>query len=139
MCHNYHFFIYFWLLNNVSETFILDLEKSRFKAMEEGDVKTLNQLISEELFYIHSNGEVDIKETFIGFIENGSRSYNNFVIEDAKIRIYGILAIINGICTYERNNPDGSIKITRLRYTSAYAKSDGDWKFVSWQSLIMSP
>ncbi len=125
--------------NSVSEEFILDLETNRFKAMAEGDVELLDRLISDDLYYVHSNGEVDSKVSFIGGIRDGSRNYGNILINETKIRIYGDAAIINGICTYERNNPDGSPNNLQLKYTSVYANSSGDWKFVSWQSFRMSP
>lgn len=125
--------------NTVSEEFVLDLEKNRFKAMIEGNVELLDQLISDDLYYIHSNGKVDNKETFIGGIKNGTSKYGNILIEESKIRIYGDVAIINGICTYENNKPDGSSNNLQLKYTSVYANSNGHWKFVSWQSFRMSP
>lgn len=125
--------------NTVSEEFVLDLEKNRFKAMIEGNVELLDQLISDELYYIHSNGKVDTKDAFIGGIKNGTSKYGNILIEESKIRIHGDVAIINGICTYENNKPDGSPNNLQLKYTSVYANSDGNWKFVSWQSFRMSP
>lgn len=123
----------------VSEEFVLDLEKNRFKAMMEGNVELLDQLISDDLYYIHSNGKVDSKDTFIGSIKDGASKYGNILILESKIRIYGDAAIINGICTYENKKPDGSPNNLQLKYTSVYANSDGNWKFVSWQSFRMSP
>ncbi|MEB2787319.1 nuclear transport factor 2 family protein [Algoriphagus persicinus] len=125
--------------NTVSEIFVLDLEKKRFNAMTEGDVDLLDQLISDDLYYIHSNGKVDTKDTFIGGIKDGTSKYGNILLEESKTRIYGDAAIINGICTYENKKPDGSPNNLQLKYTSVYANSDGNWKFVSWQSFRMSP
>jgi ketosteroid isomerase-like protein len=123
----------------VSEEFILDLERERFKAMTEGNVQVLDQLISDDLYYVHSNGDVDSKESFIGGIREGARNYGNIVMDETKTRIYGDAAIINGLCTYERNNADGSPNNLQLKYTSVYANTAGSWKFVSWQSFRMSP
>src|SRR5690606_29223085 len=109
------------------------LEIKRFKAMTEGDVELLDQLISDDLYYIHSNGEVDTKENFIGGINEGSRHFGNLIIDESKIRIYNDAAIINGICTYKRKTPDGSLNDLQLKNTSIYANLAGDWKFVSWQ------
>jgi ketosteroid isomerase-like protein len=147
--NNYNMLKYMWPLfilillgscaNAVSEEFVLDLEKKRFKAMTEGNVELLDQLISDDLYYIHSSGEVDTKDNFIGAIKDGSRNYGGILINESKIRIYGDAAIINGICTYERKTPDGSPNDLQLKYTSVYANLAGDWKFVSWQSYRMIP
>jgi ketosteroid isomerase-like protein len=116
---------------------VLELEKKRFRAMVEGDVNFLQEVISEDLYYIHSNGEVDTKDSFIGPIANGDRRYDNISIETSKVRLYGNTAIINGECTYHRKNPDGAPNNLRLKYTNVYVKMDGNWKMVSWQSFKM--
>ncbi len=125
--------------NSISEEFVLDLEKKRFKAMSERNVEQLDQLISDDLYYIHSNGKVDTKDDLIGSIKDGSSNYGKIIIEETKTRIYGDAAIINGVCSYERNNDDGSPNNLQLKYTSVYANSGGNWKLVSWQSFRMSP
>lgn len=123
--------------DSVSEASILELEQSRFNAMAEGNIELLDQIISDDLYYIHSNGNVDTKESFIGAIKDGTQSYDEIEINEAKTRIYGDAAIINGICTYHRRNPDGTPNNLQLKYTNVYAKIDNDWKMVSWQSFRM--
>ncbi len=117
---------------------ILDIEKNRFEAMVNKDIEKLKNVIGDDLVYIHSNGNVDTKESFINAIEEGRSSYDNITIDKADVRTYGNTAIINGICTYYRKNQDGSPNNLQLRYTNIYVKLKGKWQMVSWQSYRMS-
>lgn len=119
---------------------VLDVEKQRFLAMVDEDVKMLNEIISEDLHYIHSNGSVDTKKTFIGAIENGKRSYDDITIETYKVRVYhNNTAIINAECIYHRKDGNGNPNNLKLRYTDVYVKTDQGWKFVAWQSFKIVP
>ncbi|MBK8503497.1 MAG: nuclear transport factor 2 family protein [Saprospiraceae bacterium] len=117
---------------------VLMAEKSRFKAMVDRDLVTLDQVISEDLVYIHSNGSIDTKESYIAAIEDGSRAYNDITMKDAQVRTYGEVGIINAKCTYHRTTPEGRADNLSLFYTSVYAKIDGRWQHVSWQSFKMT-
>lgn len=125
--------------NTTSKHDILSIEQKRFKAIVDRDVGHLEAVMADDLYYLHSNGEVDTKESYIKSIADGSRAYDDISIDDAEIRIYDNTAIINGICTYYRKHPDGSPNNLRLKYTNVYVEIAGDWKMVSWQSLRMDP
>lgn len=116
---------------------VLELEKKRFRAVVEGDIDFLQEVISEDLYYIHSNGSVDTKDSFIGPIATGHRRYDNITLESSQVRLYGNTAIINGECTYHRKHPDGTPNNLRLRYTNVYINMEGGWKMVTWQSFKM--
>jgi hypothetical protein len=118
---------------------ILKLEKARFAAMVKKDIATLEKIISDELYYIHSNGEIDTKQSFIAAIVEGRRRYDDITIEKAKVRIYGTTAIINGECIYHRKDANRMPDNLMLRYTNVYARQDGRWQMVSWQSFRISP
>ena len=114
---------------------VLQAEKTRFKAMVDKDFEVLDQVISEDLVYIHSNGSVDTKASFIMPLKEGTRSYDDITIDDPKVRVYGDVGIINATCTYHRQTAEGRPNNLTLRYTSVYAKIDGRWQHVSWQSF----
>lgn len=120
------------------EAAVLDIEKSRFDAMVRKNFDKLERLIGDDLYYVHSDGSVDTKESFINGIKAGSRNYDDITIDKVNIRIYGNTAIINGECTYHRKNQDGSPNNTQLRYTNVYVKQNGRWQMVTWQSFKMS-
>lgn len=114
---------------------VLAAEKSRFAAMVAKDFVALDQIIHEDLYYIHSNGSVDTKATFIGALKDGNRHYDDITIDQSSVRVYGEVGIINAKCTYHRTDDQGEKNNLRLHYTSVYAKLDGRWQHVSWQSF----
>jgi hypothetical protein len=114
---------------------VLQIELQRFQAMVDRDIEFLEHVISEDLYYIHSNGEVDSKEQFIGPIASGERSYDDITMDNPQIRIYENTAIINAACTYHRTGADGVPNNLTLLYTNVYIKKGGGWKMVSWQSF----
>ncbi len=117
---------------------VLQAEKSRFKAMVDGDHHALDQIIHPDLVYIHSNGEVDTKETFINAIRDGSRKYDDITMDETQVRVYGEVGIINAKCTYHRTTPEGRANNLSLFYTSVYAMIEGRWQHVSWQSYRLT-
>jgi ketosteroid isomerase-like protein len=113
---------------------VIRTEKERFAAMVRKDIPALEKLLSDDLYYIHSNGSVDTKESFINSIKTGERYYDNIEIEDILVRIYGNTGIINGVCTYYRTDASN----LKLRYTNVYVKDKrAGWQMVSWQSFKM--
>lgn len=127
----------FAFTQKTSEEEVLEMEKRRFEAMINEDFDLLENLIDDQLVYIHSNGNVDSKASFINAIREGKTSYDDIKLEESKVRIYDKTAIINGLCVFYQKNPDGSPRQTRLRYTNVYVKQKGEWKMVSWQSYKM--
>jgi len=113
---------------------IINTELKRFDAMVEKDFQALDELINKELYYLHSNGNVDTKESFIAALQDGSRSYDSISMDTSNARIYGTVGIINGKCTYYRTDENGKENNLRLHYTSVYAHLDDRWQHVSWQS-----
>ncbi len=114
---------------------VLQLELQRFQAMVDKDIEFLEHVISEDLYYIHSNGNVDNKEQFIDPIAAGERSYEDITLDNPQVRIYGNTAIINATCTYHRTGEDGLPNNLTLLYTNVYVRKSGRWKMVSWQSF----
>ncbi|MDF9796959.1 ketosteroid isomerase-like protein [Catalinimonas alkaloidigena] len=125
-------------VQNTAEDEVLDIEKRRFQAMINEDFDLLENLMDDQLVYIHSNGNIDSKASFINAIKAGKTAYDDIKLEESKVRIYDKTAIINGLCVFHQKNPDGSPRQTRLRYTNVYIKQKGHWKMVSWQSYKMS-
>ncbi len=113
---------------------VLTAEKARFAAQITQNYATLDQLLGDELFYQHSNGDVDNKTTFIQSIKDGKRRYESIMLDSSTVRIYGNTAIINGICSYTQQFADGTPNNRKLRYTDVWVKRGRRWQLVSWQA-----
>ncbi|TAE41411.1 MAG: nuclear transport factor 2 family protein [Runella slithyformis] len=115
------------------EQAVMNVEKQRFEAQVKKDYAALETLLSDDLVYVHSNGNTDSKVSYIQSIKDGKSQYDEIKSEEMKVRIYGKTAIINGICVVKMpTNPN-----LRLRYTDVYVKQKGQWQLVAWQSFKM--
>lgn len=56
---------------------IIALEKRRYQAMLDGDLATLSDLCSDKLYYIHSNGDRDDKESYLAKVRSNVFVYHN--------------------------------------------------------------
>jgi hypothetical protein len=77
---------------------------------------------------IESNGRVLDKSAFLKQTAAGP-GVAGYTLDDARIRIFGDVALIHGFGTFTRL--DGSTG--QSRYTDVYARQGGDWKAVSAQ------
>jgi ketosteroid isomerase-like protein len=133
-----HFSITLCFAQSAAKREVLQAEKDRFAAQVTKNYAVLDKTIGDDLYYIHSNGDTDTKDTFIQGIRDGSRSYNDITMEETKVRVYhGKTAVINGLCTYFRTAENGQPNNLRLRYTNVYVKRGKQWQMVAWQSYRM--
>lgn len=112
----------------------LESQTMRLDAAVRQDSMLLQKLLSDDLTFIHSNGLLETKTSFIISIKNGKIKYNSFEVLEQHIRNYGRkTAIINGKIiikgTYEKSPYE-----VNLLFTSMYRKQFGRWQLVAWQS-----
>ncbi len=114
-------------------TALLRAEQQRFDAMTGKDIARLQVLIEDGLVYIHSNGLIQDKASFISSIEKGTMVYTAITVKERHARIYGKTGIINGI-VHVSGILNGTPFDVDLRFTDVFYRKKG-WKMLSWQSL----
>ncbi len=119
--------------NKIKEE-VLAFEKARVNATLTADTKQLEQMLAEEVVWIHSSGKRDSKATYIQAIAEGKARYKSMSVEQSEARIYGEIAITNGILEFESIAPDNAITKVRTLFTCVYRKKKGNWQVVSWQT-----
>src|SRR6185312_15949196 len=116
-----------------NEQMIIDLDKKRMTAMAEKDIKTLNELIADDLVYTHSSARLDNKASLIGNMESGSTVYTSVVPSDVKAQDLGDTVVLTGSCRISVNS-GGNAMSFGVRFTDVYANKGGKWQMVAWQS-----
>jgi hypothetical protein len=123
---------------NKTEDMILKLDRQRFDAQINKDIKLLNELLSDDLVYVHSSAVVESKKEFVDNISNKKWDYREVNIEKVKARLYGKnTAIINGTAKINLWQTDKMVTVY-LHYLDVWAKEKGKWRIVSWQSTRIS-
>lgn len=112
---------------------VLDTEQHRFELMVKRDTVQLAAMLADDLVYMHSNGLVETKKQHIQAISTGRLLYNTMQREESSVRLYGKMALTNGI-VHAAGIINGAAFDIRLRYTAVYLRKKGEWLLVNWQS-----
>jgi ketosteroid isomerase-like protein len=112
---------------------VIELDKKRMTAMAQKDIATLNELIADDLIYTHSSARLDTKQSLIGNMESGSTVYTSVVPSDVQAQDLGDTVVLTGSCKISVN-AGGRANSFGVRFTDVYARRNGKWQMVTWQS-----
>ena len=112
---------------------IVELEGERIKAMIDADAEALDRILSDDLTYIHTTTREDSKKSLTDSLTSGSLSYQAIDTEDVKVRIYGDAAVVTGGAAIKVSS-GGRLLEFNILFTDVYAKREGSWQMVAWQS-----
>lgn len=112
---------------------IVELERERLKAMINADSEALNFILSDDLTYIHTTTREDSKKSLIDSLTGGGLSYKSMDTEGVKVRIYGDAAVVTGSAAIKVSSGGRLLEFSIL-FTDVYAKQEGRWQMVAWQS-----
>ena len=115
------------------ERAIEELEDKRYEAMKRADREALEQLLADDLTYVHTSGRVETKSQFINSIESGEILYRSIDREDVQVRIYGSTAVVTGLANVNVELR-GQVEHLRIRFIDVYVRQNGHWNMVAWQS-----
>ncbi len=110
------------------ETTLRELNQQYVDSFMKADVEWYREHLTDDFVCIESDGSVLDKSQFLRQTAAGP-GVQSYQLEDARIRIYGDVALVHGFGTFTRL--DGTIG--KSRYTDVYAKTDGGWKAISAQ------
>ena len=113
------------------------LEDARIAAMVQQDAETLRRLLSDDLHYVHSSGNVDTKATFIDNVQNGPVQYRSIERRNEAGRLAGDgTALFTGEASI-RVEVGGDPLDLEVRYLAVWARHDGTWRFEAWQTALI--
>jgi ketosteroid isomerase-like protein len=113
---------------------IRELERDRFRAMVDGDGPLLDELLSENVSYIHTNGKRETKQQFINAISAGRRRYRQIEIQSQEVLPVGAeTCVVTGRALIEMEANNGAL-LFPIAYTAIQAQEGGQWRLVAWQA-----
>jgi ketosteroid isomerase-like protein len=116
-----------------SKATIQQLETRRFRAMCEGDVATLEQLLADTLVYTHSSASVDSKASYVAGIRSKKWVYKRVERAAEEIQVHGNCAVVTGEAHIDVA-VGGTDKTLRSRYTNVWVDGAKGWQMAAWQS-----
>jgi hypothetical protein len=119
--------------DDAREVLLRSAEQTRFKAQVDADARILDKLLDDGLEYVHSNGELDSKKSFIDSLTTGRRDYVSTAATIESVRIFGNVAVIRGKATVTVAD-NGQSKDLHIGYTDVWLWKDARWRMTAWRS-----
>ncbi|MFD2569017.1 nuclear transport factor 2 family protein [Spirosoma soli] len=109
------------------------VEKLR-KAMIDPDKATLEALVTNELSYGHSGGNVEDKAAFVEALVSGASDFKTMDLTDQTITVVDNTALVRHKLSGETSNKGvaGQVKLAVLL---VWVKQKGDWKLLARQAV----
>lgn len=112
---------------------IIDLDEKRMQAMGAKDYATLEAVIADDLIYTHSSARIDTKQSLIGAMKSGATVYQSVVPSEVKAQDLGDAVVLTGVAQITVVS-NGTPNAFGVRFLDVYAKRNGSWQMVTWQS-----
>ncbi|AWU99125.1 nuclear transport factor 2 family protein [Burkholderia sp. JP2-270] len=110
------------------------LERDRFRAMVDGDGEALDALLSDKVFFVHTNGKRETKQQFIDAIVAGRRRYRQIEIQSQDVLpVGGDTCVVTGRALIEMETNNGGL-VFPIAYTSVHTEEQGRWCLLAWQA-----
>lgn len=118
---------------SVLEADPLQVQRERFRAMEEGDVTALEPMLCEDLRYTHTTGRTESKAQFLQTLASGALRYLAIEPDSVVLRRYGHTAVVNGRSRMRVGNSAGEHAFS-IRFLEVYVQEAGRWQLAAWQA-----
>ena len=92
-----------------------------------------DKLLDDGLEYVHSNGELDSKTSFIDSLTSGTRDYVSSDASIETVRIFGDVAVIRGKAKVTVAD-NGQSRDLHIGYTDVWLWKNGGWQMTAWRS-----
>lgn len=119
----------------MTEAAIAALEDARYAAMLAGDVAALEGLLHPALRYIHSNGLIDSRDSYLAGFRSGLWQYQTIGRSDQEIVVTGATAlVINRLAISILVG--GEARAIQSRALAVWAREGGTWRLTALQSVL---
>ena len=119
---------------------VLAADARRRAANVAKDVATLEQLLTPDFTYTHNTGFREGRDAYLARIKNGQVDYVAMDRLDAKVRVYGDVALVDGLASMTYRNPPGGPEHTvKTLYLAVWVLHAGQWRIASYASTLEQP
>src|SRR5579871_6160817 len=109
-------------------------EAELYQAMLAFDYTALDDILSDDVSYIHSTGVVETKVAYFAGLRQRLYEYGDIRIESAETRVFGSVAMTTGVMKM-LVGATGSVKSTiRLQHVLIWRQEAGSWRLLLRQA-----
>jgi ketosteroid isomerase-like protein len=110
---------------------VLAAEDRRYKAMQDADMTTLDELCADALSYAHSSGTRDTKSEYLGKIGSGYYAYRRIDHPVERVEVVGDTAIVVGRMTADIEVQGVPKTIDNLAL-AVWTRASGTWRLLAY-------
>lgn len=108
------------------------LENRWQKAIMNGDIKTIDELVADDFVGTSSTGKVGSKSTLLNEVRRDKNIYKSATARNMSIRTLSPgVAVVTGVATESGTTPGGKSFTTSRRFTDTWRQRDGRWECVA--------
>lgn len=113
---------------------VIDADSARLAALIAADRKALDATLAKELRYVHSNGLVQERSTYLDAAVGGSMTYTTITPTQRQVRALSAkVALLTG-SNHVAVVLNGKPLTADVLYTAVYVHEGAGWKLTAWQS-----
>jgi ketosteroid isomerase-like protein len=103
-------------------------ERTLYRAMITRDMDALQNLLSDDLVYIHSPGFADTKQSYLAGVRGGLFEYESITRLEGEVRPYGDAALLFGKIDMLVGRTGETKQTIRLLHSLLWSKRDRTWR-----------
>ena len=116
-----------------AEADVLRADENRFEAMRKEDWNALDVALADDLTYVHSTARLESKAEHVANLRAGKPHYRGIAPRDRTARVHGDVGVVTGVSEMHVER-DGKAQRFTVRYLAVYARTQGMWRMIAWQS-----
>jgi uncharacterized protein (TIGR02246 family) len=113
------------------------IEQERVSAMVKSDIAALARILSGDLTYAHSTGEIQTKDQFLESLRSSELRYEKLEEQGVQVRVIGDAAVLTGTAQVDVTPKGTAMRHLHIRWIDVYARRHGRWQMIAWQSTLI--
>lgn len=109
---------------------IRKIEQDWINAIVKRDASFLQKLETQDYTFTGPDGKLLNKEEDIKNTTGGDTVFDDFKIDNVKVRFYGDTAVVNGLGTIKAHEKDEDLS-GQYSWTDVFVKQNGEWKAIA--------
>jgi uncharacterized protein (TIGR02246 family) len=106
-------------------------QKRLYEAAMAADAEAIDELLSEDVGYFHSDGHRDDKSGFRATVAKGSFRNVKIDFAPAEVWLVGEAAVVAGTVTATRELEDGVVEVRENSSLDVWRRRDGRWQLLA--------
>ena len=120
------------MTDTLSPSQVGDLEDRRYEAMVDGDLAALDDLLSDDVMYAHSNASVDTKASYLERLRTGELVYHSLDHTTDNVVSRPGVVIVGGTMSGSIHM-HGVAKSLNSRVVAVWVAENGRWRLAAFQ------